>query len=433
MRMMRVKDSRVEPVAGELAALVRASREHAGLTQRQLAERAGVGLGALEDIEQGRTRRPRQQSLARLAVALGLDVDQLALGVHQAKGAAGRSFAHQSPPGPHAGEGLPYRGLRVGVLGPLVAWRDGQPVALGPVRMRTVLGLLVLYCKTGLPRAAAVDALWGEDPPPTAVAMVQEQVSRIRRLLVSGPVPASDRGQGVDVSWAGSRYQLSLGSVSLDVAEFDELAAHARRAVGGGDAAAACEWYERALGLWRGRALEDIEALRGHPAVIGLDRRRTEVVLEYAGAAADAGQQDAVVVHLEALTAREPLDERAHARLMVTLAATGRQARALRVYQDLARRLDAELGVKPGHELAEAHLQVLRQQVQAAANADGLAAAAAVPRQLPAGVPGFTGRIAELAVLDGLLDQAAQCSGPVLISAIGGTAGVGKTALAIHW
>jgi len=72
MWMMRVKDSRVERVPGELAVLVHTRREYAGMTQRQLAEMAGGGLDALEDIEQGRTRRPRQQSLARLAAALGL-------------------------------------------------------------------------------------------------------------------------------------------------------------------------------------------------------------------------------------------------------------------------------------------------------------------------------------------------------------------------
>jgi tetratricopeptide (TPR) repeat protein/transcriptional regulator with XRE-family HTH domain len=58
---------------------------------------------------------------------------------------------------------------------------------------------------------------------------------------------------------------------------------------------------------------------------------------------------------------------------------------------------------------------------------------AVVPRQLPAAVPHFTGRQCELKVLDGLLDQAAAEGCAVLISAIGGTAGIGKTALALHW
>jgi tetratricopeptide (TPR) repeat protein/transcriptional regulator with XRE-family HTH domain len=61
-------------------------------------------------------------------------------------------------------------------------------------------------------------------------------------------------------------------------------------------------------------------------------------------------------------------------------------------------------------------------------------AAPAVPRQLPAAVADFTGRAAELRALTRMLDQAgAGNPGTVVISAIGGTAGVGKTALALHW
>src|SRR6204780_4440335 len=57
-----------------------------------------------------------------------------------------------------------------------------------------------------------------------------------------------------------------------------------------------------------------------------------------------------------------------------------------------------------------------------------------VPRQLPAAVADFTGRAAELRALIRMLDQAgAGTPGTVVISAIGGTAGVGKTALALHW
>jgi tetratricopeptide (TPR) repeat protein/transcriptional regulator with XRE-family HTH domain len=62
------------------------------------------------------------------------------------------------------------------------------------------------------------------------------------------------------------------------------------------------------------------------------------------------------------------------------------------------------------------------------------AAAAQVPRQLPAAVADFTGRAAELAALTRILDEAsADSPGTVVISAIGGTAGVGKTALALRW
>jgi tetratricopeptide (TPR) repeat protein len=54
-------------------------------------------------------------------------------------------------------------------------------------------------------------------------------------------------------------------------------------------------------------------------------------------------------------------------------------------------------------------------------------------RQLPPAVPGFTGRARELNALTHLLGPAGTAPGPVVISAIAGTAGVGKTALALHW
>lgn len=205
--------------------------------------------------------------------------------------------------------------------------------------------------------------------------MVQVHVSRIRRLLESGQAPAADER----LSWDGSCYRLGPGSIRLDLAEFGELTEDARRAASAGDEAAACELYERALGLWRGQPLDDIDVLRDHPAVTGISRRRAAVVAEYADAAAGAGLADRVIGHLEALAARDPLDERAHAQLMVTLAATGRQATALRVYQDLAGRLDNELGVRPSGELSAAHLQILRQQIpRAAASATATAVAPAL-------------------------------------------------------
>lgn len=56
-----------------------------------------------------------------------------------------------------------------------------------------------------------------------------------------------------------------------------------------------------------------------------------------------------------------------------------------------------------------------------------------VPRQLPATAPHFVGRTPQLAALTALLADPAAAPGTMLICAIGGTAGVGKTALAVHW
>jgi DNA-binding SARP family transcriptional activator/transcriptional regulator with XRE-family HTH domain len=478
------------PAAGRLAVLMRTHREAAGCTQRELAARGGTSLSAVQDLEQGRTTRPRPATLARLAAALRLsdaDRDELLASARPADpaGPGSQSEGSQSegsqsegsqsegsqsegsqsegsqpegsqpegsqPEGsqlqrsqlqrsqPLGGQPLGGRqrpALLLQVLGPLAAGRDGTPVELGPVRQRALLALLVLHAGAGIRRAAIIDAVWGEDPPASAVTMIQTYVSRVRRLLGADP----RAGDGGLIAWDGAGYRLDASQVRLDVAEFGDLAERGRRATAAGSPAGACDLFERALALWRGEPLADLEVLRGHPAVVRLGRQRAAVVLEYAAAAADAGSPGRAIAHLEQLTGQEPLDERAHARLMVALAATGRQAAALAVYQDLARRLASELGISPGAELAETHLQILRQDRAAPAASDGAPAARepAVPRQVPGGLRHFAGRTAELGALSRLAWQAADpeahgAGGTAVISVISGPAGVGKSALAVRF
>jgi tetratricopeptide (TPR) repeat protein/transcriptional regulator with XRE-family HTH domain len=64
---------------------------------------------------------------------------------------------------------------------------------------------------------------------------------------------------------------------------------------------------------------------------------------------------------------------------------------------------------------------------------DGAGRPAAVPAQLPLDVHGFTGRVANLNALDAIAAAASQQATAVVIAAVWGTAGVGKTALAVHW
>jgi DNA-binding SARP family transcriptional activator len=109
-----------------------------------------------------------------------------------------------------------------------------------------------------------------------------------------------------------------------------------------------------ALALWRGEPLADVSVLQGHPAVTGLAERRAAIVMEFAAAACGIGWHDEAVPHLRALAADDPLNERVHARLMIALAGSGRQAEALRIYERLRRRLDDLLGVMPGADLADA-------------------------------------------------------------------------------
>jgi DNA-binding SARP family transcriptional activator/Tfp pilus assembly protein PilF len=296
-----------------------------------------------------------------------------------------------------------------------------------------VLGLLAVRPGVALHRDAIVEALWDGDPPDSAIKMVQGYVGRLRRQLDPGRSPG-DR-DGVLVS-AGTRYQLHAGAAQFDVIAFHQVTGRAQAARRRGDAAAACEMYAQALSLWRGMPLADLDLLSGHPAVTGLARRRAEVVTDFAETAIGAGLPDQVLPHLQTLADIDPLDERAHAWLMLALAGTGQQAAALAIYDRLRRRLDEELGIGPGVELVRAHERVLRQDVPAAGSGQTLTVTSVRPvvHQLPGDVHAFTGRTAELAGLDRVLaaPDPAETSAPVIF-AVSGTAGAGKTALAVHW
>jgi DNA-binding SARP family transcriptional activator/tetratricopeptide (TPR) repeat protein len=419
------------PVGGRAGSLLREFRRAAGLSQRQLAGAAGVSVGVVRDLEQGRTGRLAARSVAALAAALGLDASR----------AREFAFAARGKPGPAAAGG-PAR-VRLAVLGPLAAWRDHAAVELGPPSQRAVLGLLALSPGELVRRETLIDAWWGEDPPPSAASQVQARVSRLRRILDPGR-PARDRG-GLLAS-AGTGYRLRVSAGQLDLLAFRDLAGRAGAARRVGQVAAACGLYESALGLWRGDPLADVGALQQHPAVTGLFQQRWAAIVSYAEAACELGWYDRVLPLVWPLAEREPLHETAHAVLMIALAGTGRQAAALEVFQTLRRRLDEQLGVRPGRELARAHLRVLRADLSPPCAAPATASlqgrrvpgrkattAPAVPRQLPAASPHFVGRAAELAALSELLDEPRRAAGTVVISAIGGTAGVGKTTLAMHW
>jgi DNA-binding SARP family transcriptional activator/transcriptional regulator with XRE-family HTH domain/tetratricopeptide (TPR) repeat protein len=426
----------------QLGSLVRRYRRDARLTQRELAAKAGLSVAALRDFEQGRRCRPRPNSLAALADALGLSPDQAADLMRAA--AVPRRPSH-SVPLPRPGQDVlgsasaadsagRRQGLWLSVLGPIEAWQGGTPLSLGPPARRAVLGLLLLETGVLVRRDTIVDALWGGAPPHTAVGLVQAHVSRIRRLLQSRKRFA-DGDRVLDS--AGGAYRLILPDDELDLLAFRELAARAAAEHTSGDDMAAADFYERAVRLWRGEPLADVDVLSAYPGVTALKQELAGVLLKYAEIACALGQHYRVLPRLRTLANAEPLNELAHARLIIALAGAGQQAAAIRVYEDMRSRLDRELGLYPGEELAEAYLRVLRQDIHAGnggrppARPPALVTTAhVVPRQLPAAPRGFAGRAGELHALSGLLER--DPSGVVIVALIG-MAGIGKTALAVHW
>jgi DNA-binding SARP family transcriptional activator/DNA-binding XRE family transcriptional regulator len=345
-----------EPVS-RFGALVRAYRRSAGLTQQELAAKAGLSVAALRDIEQSRRQRPRLSSVIALADALGLDAERAASMVNARREPT--SARRPGPIGPDQAEAC--QGLRLAILGPLEAWCDGVPLALGPPARRAVLGLLSMDPGALVRRDTIIDVLWGEVPPRTAMGLVQAHVSRLRKVLE--PPERSAAGPEVISSVRGA-YRLRASIEQVDLLLFKDLAARAAAAQARGDDSYACDLYEEAARLWRGDPLADVDPLSGHPSIILLRYQLTSVLLRYAELACALGQYRRVLPLLQVLAAAEPLNESAHARLVIALAGTGQQAAAIGVYEDLRSRLDRELGLYPGEELAKAHLRVLRQDIR---------------------------------------------------------------------
>jgi DNA-binding SARP family transcriptional activator len=391
--------------------LLRRYRSRARLTQRQVADRTGLAVRTLRDIEQDRVARPRGPSLDRLAEALGLSGEERT-GLRTAAGPARERVVP----------------LRVEVLGPLAIRRGDTPVDLTSAMQRTLLGLLAVRAPEPVPVGEIVDVLWGERPPQSTARLIHVYIGQLRAVLEPG---RDRRAPARILPWVPGGYQLHLGADGLDAAGFARLATQARQAQLDGDRDLARTRYAAALALWRGPAAADCgDRLRRHPAATALAARRVAVALAYADLALDTGHVEDVADLLRPLAAAEPLDEALAARMVLALAGRGQQAAALQLYEQTRQRLADDLGVEPGPELRGAQLRVLRQQVPAAPAEPP--ATAAAPAQLPAAAGGFTGRTGHVAWLDRLLDRDVSADDS-LLAVITGTAGVGKTALAVHW
>jgi DNA-binding SARP family transcriptional activator len=339
--------------AASFGTTLRALRQSAGLSQLALAERSGLSLAAVRDLEQGRRSRPQARSLARLGRALMLESSQQG-DLKEAAHALGAAVTGGgSPPGP--GE------VRIHLLGPLAAWRDGAPVPLGPPKQRAVLCLLALEPNAFVHREVIIDALWPDQPPKTAINLVQTYVSRLRAAL--DPV-RSPRDEGGLLLSAGTSYRLQARAGQLDLVDFRNLLRAAKAAQAAGDFAAASDLFDRALLSWTGEPVGDVDVLRGHHAVHRLARERVGAVLGYADVCRHLGYHERVVEELWTAVARYPFHEAAHARLMVALALSGERPTAFRVFEDIRQRLDLEFGVRPGADIAEAHTLILRHDLR---------------------------------------------------------------------
>jgi DNA-binding SARP family transcriptional activator/tetratricopeptide (TPR) repeat protein len=328
--------------------------------------------------------------------------------------------------------------MRFGILGPLQVHDGGAAVAVGPPKQRALLGVLLVHANQVISTHRLVELLWNGDPPAGAVRALHVYLSGLRKALRSGR-PGRDDGELLVRRPPG--YLLRVAPGALDLEEFERLVAEARRARGGGELAQAVRLLEEALDLWRGPALADVEvAVLQDTVVPRLEEARLAATEERIDIELALGRHAGLCGELQALVAEHPFRERLCGLLMLALYQSGRQAEALAVYRDARGRLVGELGVDPGAELQRLQRQILAAdpaldgppEVSASEPSSTGSQPWPVPRQLPTPIATFTGRAQELAQLDRTV-TAQGSSGPVVISAIDGTGGIGKSALAIHY
>jgi DNA-binding SARP family transcriptional activator/tetratricopeptide (TPR) repeat protein len=330
--------------------------------------------------------------------------------------------------------------LRVQLFGEVRAWRDAEPVRLGPAQQRAVFAILALAGGRPVSREELVSALWGDDPPQHAASVLQTYVMHLRRSLDPG---RAARAPSDVLARSGHGYLLRLAADRVDVLEFRRLAAVAREANRSGDHDACVAAAEEALRLWQATPAADLPMLADHPLVAQLAEERWAVVAWYADAALRRGTPGDALPVVEEGAAARPLDEPLHGWLIRLYAALGRRAEALGCYARLRRRLVEDLGVDPTPQLRELHQAVLRDEDPApsgtpAAPPPTASATAEVPaatraRALPRDLVDFTGRADVLRELLAALPPADDTGTAPVIHAIDGMPGVGKTALAVHF
>ncbi len=305
--------------------------------------------------------------------------------------------------------------MRLSVLGHLEASVDDRPVALGGAKQRAVLAMLGLEANRAVTADRLIEGLWGEQPPPSAAKMVQNDVWRLQKLL------AGDGG--AEIVTRGRAYELRIDRELVDACRLERLVSEAARA---SEAGAPNGAAREALALFRGEPLAD---LADEPFASAEIRRLDELRLTAGELAIEAdlaaGRHYEVVGDVDALLAENPLRERLHAQRMLALYRCGRQADALEAFRHARQTLVDEIGVEPSPELRRLHDAILRQDP----SLDVAPAQAVLPRELDAAAaPPLVGRDDELSVLRVCWQHAAAGDG-ALVTLVGAY-GMGKTRLA---
>ena len=302
------------------------------------------------------------------------------------------------------------------ILGSLEVRNERGSVALGGVKPRAVMAVLLLHANEPVSAERLALALWGEEAPSNAVKTVQVHISRLRKAL----------GDAGVIATTPAGYRLRVRPGELDAGRFELLVEEGRRALAAGQVNHAATVLGEALSLWRGPPLEDVAYEPfAQTEIARLEEQRLAALETRVEADLSAGRHGELLGELQRLVATYPTRERLAGQLMVALYRCGRQAEALEAYNDARRVLVTEVGLEPGPDLHRLQEAILRHDPSLELQQP----AAELPRELDAAAaPPLVGRDGELAWLRKRWERAGRGAGALVT--VTGPRGSGKSRMA---
>ncbi|TXC99849.1 BTAD domain-containing putative transcriptional regulator [Streptomyces sp. ISID311] len=323
--------------------------------------------------------------------------------------------------------------MRYSILGTVRAVCGATELELGPPKRLALLALLLLRAPGPLTLNEAVDILWDNDPPASAVNVVHRHIGALRRILEPG---LRSRTKAEHLVRAADGYRLLVDTSTCDLLRFRGLRAQAQLAVKEGDAAQGAQDFIEALRLWRGPVVAAGTHVAQHPLFTSVGHEYVATVKEAADVILTAAPTltEEILPALRGAAECHPFDEAIHSRIVASLAATGRQAEALKQFETIRNTLAEELGIEPGPGLRAAQQYLLRRKVTREPDKPVPRAKGAIrPEQLPADCVPFAGRLKAVSQCLELLPLEGESHPSTMIAAVCGMAGIGKTTFAVHW